>query len=148
VSARAVIVTASTAVIAAGKIKFKPNLPAPYARAFETLKLGNYDHVAIEFSGNLLGVEANEVIFDKVHDSKPAALLANLHGTRLSILKVPGKSGAELSERGESAMLDFAQGRQSSARMRPSGTNSLGPSVPSRRPFRDRRAPASCSPSR
>ena len=108
VSARAVIVTASTAVIAAGKIKFKPNLPAPYARAFETLKLGNYDHVAIEFSGNLLGVEANEVIFDKVHDSKPAALLANLHGTRLSILKVPGKSGAELSERGESAMLDFA----------------------------------------
>jgi hypothetical protein len=91
-----------------GKIGANRLERAPYARAFETLKLGNYDHVAIEFSGNLLGVEANEVIFDKVRDSKPAALLANLHGTRLSILKVPGKSGAELSEKGESAMLDFA----------------------------------------
>jgi monoamine oxidase len=108
VSARAVIVTASTAVLAAGKIKFRPNLPAPYGRALETLKLGNDDHVAIEFSGYPLGLEANEVVFEKLGDGQPAALLANLHGSRLSLLKVPGKNGAELSAKGESAMVEFA----------------------------------------
>jgi len=107
-SARAVIVTASTAVLAAGRIKFRPNLPAPYVRAFETLKLGSYDRVAIEFTGNLAGLEANEIVFEKLRDSKPAALLANLHGTRLSLLNVCGKTAAELSAVGEKAMLDFA----------------------------------------
>ena len=107
-SARAVIVTASTAVLAAGKIKFKPNLPAPHAHAFETLKLGSYDRVAIEFTGNLARLEPNEIVFEKVSDSKPAALLANLHGTRLSVLNVCGKTAAELTAQGEKAMLDFA----------------------------------------
>ncbi len=107
-SARAVIVTASTAVLVAGKIKFKPNLPAPHARAFETLKLGSYDRVAIEFSGNLAGLDADEIVFEKIGDGKPAALLANLHGTRLSVLSVCGKNAADLSAAGEKAMLDFA----------------------------------------
>jgi hypothetical protein len=54
-TARAVIITASTAVLASGKIKFRPNLPAAYLKAFDTLKLGTYDNVAIEFNGNVLG---------------------------------------------------------------------------------------------
>ena len=108
VTARAVIVTASTAVLASGKIKFKPNLPAPYWKAVETLKLGSYDHVAIEFNGNPLGLDPNEVVFEKAIDSKTAALFANLHGTRLSILLVGGKMGAELAEQGDSAMKAFA----------------------------------------
>ena len=108
VTARAVIVTASTAVLASGKIKFKPNLPAPYWKAVETLKLGSYDHVAIEFNGNPLGLDPNEVVFEKAIDSKTAALFANLHGTRLSILLVGGKMGAQLAEQGDSAMKAFA----------------------------------------
>ena len=108
VTARAVIVTASTAVLASGKIKFKPNLPAPYWKAVETLKLGSYDHVAIEFNGNPLGLDPNEVVFEKATDNKTAALFANLHGTRLSILLVGGKMGAELAEQGDSAMKAFA----------------------------------------
>ena len=107
-TARAAIMTPSTAVLASGKIKFKPNLPAPYATAFEKLKLGNYDHVAIEFDGNPLGLEPNEVVFEKANDSRTAALFANVHGTRLSILLIGGKTGAELAEKGESAMNDFA----------------------------------------
>jgi len=108
VTARAVIVTASTAVVASGKIKFKPNLPAPYAKAFEKLKLGSYDHVAIEFNGNPLGLEANEIVFEKARDAKTAALFANVHGTRLSILDIGGSLGAELEEKNESAMSAFA----------------------------------------
>ena len=109
-TARAVIMTASTAVLASGKVKFKPNLPAPYSRAIEKLKLGNYDHVAIEFNGNPFGLQTNEVIFEKASgDGTPAVLFANLHGTRLSILLIPGKMGAELAKKGESAMNDFAR---------------------------------------
>jgi hypothetical protein len=108
VTARAVIITASTAVLASGKIQFRPNLPSAYSTAFEKLKLGNYDHVAIEFDGNALGLEANEVVFEKAQDAQTAALFANVHGTTLSNLVVAGRIGAALAEKGEGAMKEFA----------------------------------------
>jgi hypothetical protein len=108
VTARAVIVTASTAVLASGKIRFRPNLPGAYASAFEKLKLGSYDHVALAFNGNPLGLDANEVVFERVSTTNTAALLANVHGTRLSLLTLAGHSGAELADKGENAMTDFA----------------------------------------
>jgi monoamine oxidase len=108
VTARAVIVTASTAVLASGKIKFKPNLPGAYASAFEKLKLGSYDHVALAFNGNPLGLDSDEVVFERSYTNKPASLLANVHGTPLSLLTLAGHSGAELAENGENAMADFA----------------------------------------
>jgi monoamine oxidase len=108
VTARAVIVTASTAVLASGKIKFRPNLPGAYASAFEKLTLGSYDHVALAFNGNPLGLDANEVVFERGNTAKTAALLANVHGTRLSLLTLAGRSGLELADKGENAMTDFA----------------------------------------
>jgi monoamine oxidase len=108
VSARAVIVTASTAVLASGKIRFRPNLPGAYASAFEKLKLGSYDHVALAFNGNPLGLDANEVIFERVSTTNTAALFANVHGTPLSLLTSAGHSGAELADKGENAMTAFA----------------------------------------
>jgi monoamine oxidase len=108
VTARAVIVTASTAVIASGKIRFRPNLPGAYASAFEKLKLGSYDHVALAFNGNPLGLDANEIVFERVYTTNTAALFANVHGTPLSLLTLAGHSGAELAEKGENAMTDFA----------------------------------------
>jgi hypothetical protein len=108
VTARAVIVTASTAVLASGKIRFKPNLPGAYTSAFEKLKLGSYDHVALAFNGNPLGLDANEVVFERGYTTKTAALFANVHGTRLSLLTLAGRSGVELADKGENAMTDFA----------------------------------------
>jgi monoamine oxidase len=107
-TARAAIITASTAVLASGKIKFRPNLPVPHSKAFDTLKLGTYDNVAIEFDGNALRLGANEVVFERAVDGKAAALFANVHGTRLSTLILAGKIGAELADKGASAMTDFA----------------------------------------
>ena len=107
-TARAAIITASTAVLTSGKIKFKPNLPAAYLKAFDTLKLGTYDKVAIEFDGNALRLGANEVVFERALNGKAAALFANVHGTRLSSLILAGKNGAELADKGASAMTDCA----------------------------------------
>jgi len=108
VTARAVIVTASTAVLASGKLRFRPNLPGAYASACEKLKLGSYDHVALAFNANALGLDANEVVFERAYTTKTAALLANIHGTRLSVLTLAGRSGVELADKGEDAMTDFA----------------------------------------
>jgi monoamine oxidase len=107
-TARAAIITASTAVLASGKIKFRPNLSAPYLKAFDTLKLGSYDNVAIEFNRNAPRLGANEVVFERGNNSKAAALFANVHGMRLSSLILAGKNGAELADKGASAMTDFA----------------------------------------
>jgi monoamine oxidase len=107
-SARAVIITASSAVLASGKIKFRPSLPPSYVKAFDKLKLGTYDNVAIEFSGNVLGLEANEVVFEKARTSKASALFGNVNGTGLSILRLAGMNGGELSDKGERAMAEFA----------------------------------------
>ncbi len=108
VTARAAIITASTAVLTSGKIEFRPHLPARYVSALEKLKLGSYDHVALAFNDNPLGLGANEVVFEKAFSKKTAALFANVHGTRLSLLTLAGRSGAELADKGESAMADFA----------------------------------------
>jgi phytoene dehydrogenase-like protein len=108
VTARAVIVTASTAVLASEKIRFRPNLPGAYVSAFEKLRLGSYDHVALAFNGNPLGLDANEVVFERGYTTKTAALFANVHGTHLSLLTLAGRSGVELADKGENAMTDFA----------------------------------------
>jgi monoamine oxidase len=106
--ARTAIVTASTGVLASGKIKFQSGLPRRHAEALGKLTLGSYDHVAIEFSGNPLGLQSDDLVFEKATGPRTAALLANVSGSRLSIVEIAGKLGAGLGEAGESAMTAFA----------------------------------------
>jgi monoamine oxidase len=106
--ARAVIVTASTAVLAAGKIRFDPELPKRHVDAIGNLGLGSYDHVAIEFAGNPLGLDRDDFVFEKATGQRSAALLANISGSKLCFVDLAGKLGAGLAEEGEGAMVAFA----------------------------------------
>jgi monoamine oxidase len=106
--ASAVIVTASTAVLAASKIKFEPALPKRYTDAIAKLPLGSYDRIALEFAGNPLGLRNDELIFEKASGNRTAALLANASGTPLCLVDVAGRFGASLAAQGESAMTAFA----------------------------------------
>jgi monoamine oxidase len=108
--ARAVIVTVSTNVLTAGKIKFVPELPKRVIDAAARLKLGSLDHVALEFTGNPLGLRRDELMFEKSESSRTAAVLANVAGSTLCVIDVGGKFGRELSEKGEAAMIEFAVG--------------------------------------
>jgi monoamine oxidase len=108
VAARAVIVTASTNVMASGAIRFTPNLPHLNLDAFGRLSLGSYDHIALELVGNPLGLESDDLVFEKSTDTHTAALLANASGTPLCLVDVGGSFGRELSARGEAAMVDYA----------------------------------------
>jgi monoamine oxidase len=107
-TARAVIVTVSTNVIAAGRIQFSPELPHRAIDSFGRLSLGSYDHVALELVGNPLGLDSDDLVFEKSTDTHTAAMLANVSGTPLCLVDVAGPFGRDLSARGEAAMVDFA----------------------------------------
>ena len=88
IQARAVIVTVSTNVLTAGKIKFTPELPKRHLDAAGKLKLGSYDHVALELTGNPLGLRADELVFEKseskqtARDLRQRVRLDAVHGRR------------------------------------------------------------------
>jgi monoamine oxidase len=105
---RAVIVTVSTAVLAAGKIRFEPALPKRHAEAFARLTLGSYERIALELPGNPLGLDRDDLVFDKATDARTAALLANVSGTPLAYVDVGGKFASDLAAQGQAASQAFA----------------------------------------
>jgi monoamine oxidase len=106
--ARTVIVTVSTSVLASDKLRFEPELPRRYVDAIEKLRLGSYDHIALELPGNPLGLQRDELVFEKADSARTAAILANISGTTLCAVEVAGKFGADLAASGEPAMIAFA----------------------------------------
>jgi monoamine oxidase len=108
IQSRAAIVTVSTSVLAAGKIKFNPDLPKRHVEAANRLTLGSYDHIALELVGNPLGLRADELVFEKSDSKQTAAIFANVSGSTLCMLDVAGSFGRDLSAQGEAAMYDFA----------------------------------------
>ena len=107
---RFAIVTASTGVLAGGKIAFAPELPKRQLDALARLKLGSFDHIALEFAGNPLGLQRDDLVFEKSSHAQTAALLANSGGTPLAVVSVGGRFGRELSAKGDKEMVDFAIG--------------------------------------
>jgi len=108
--ARAAIITVSTNVLTSGKIKFTPDLPKRHLDAAAKLKLGSYDHIALELPDNPLGLRPDELVFEKSDSARTAALFANASGTPLCIVDVAGSFGRDLAASGDAAMFDFAQG--------------------------------------
>jgi monoamine oxidase len=108
IDARAAIVTSSTNVLAAGKLRFTPDLPKRQLDAIERLKLGSYDHVTLELTGNPLGLRTDEFVFEKSSSSRTAALLANMSGSTLCTVDVGGRFGRELAAKGAKEMVAFA----------------------------------------
>ncbi|MGH6768392.1 MAG: flavin monoamine oxidase family protein, partial [Xanthobacteraceae bacterium] len=108
IEARAVIVTASTNVLAAGKIKFSPALPARPLDAIGKLRLGSYERVALELPGNPLGFRSDELVFQKSANRRTAAVLGNLAGSAVCTVDIAGEFARTLSAKGEGEMAAFA----------------------------------------
>jgi monoamine oxidase len=108
IAARAAIVTASTGVLASGKIKFAPDLPKRQLDAAAQLSLGSYDHIALDLPGNPLGLSRDDVFIEQSGDMRTALLSANLGGSSLCLVDVGGSFGRDLSAQGEAAMIAFA----------------------------------------
>jgi monoamine oxidase len=108
INAAAAIVTVSTNVLAANKIKFAPELPRRHADAVAKLKLGSYDRIALELPNNPLGLRADELVFEKADGPRTAAIFANVSGSTLCTIDVGGGFGRDLSAKGEKEMVAFA----------------------------------------
>ena len=108
VNGKYVIVTASTQLLAAERIKFEGGLPKRQLDALDKLKLGSFDHIVLELPGNPLGLQLDDLVFEKSSGPRTAALLANMGGTPLSVVSVGGRFGRELVAKGDKAAVEFA----------------------------------------
>jgi monoamine oxidase len=108
ITAATAIITVSTNVLASGRIRFASDLPQRVSEAFTSLSLGSYDHIALELTGNPLGLDSDDLVFEKSTDTHTAAILGNMSGSALCLIEVAGSFGRELSAQGQAAMVDFA----------------------------------------
>ena len=109
ITARTGIITVSTAVLASGRIQFIPELPPRLTGAFHSLPLGSYDHIALQLAHNPLGLDSDDLVFEKSADAHTAAILGNVSGTPLCLVEVAGAFGRSLAAQGADAMVDFAR---------------------------------------
>ncbi|HEX4407987.1 MAG TPA: FAD-dependent oxidoreductase [Xanthobacteraceae bacterium] len=108
IAARTAIVTVPTNVVASGGLRFSPDLGHQQTDAFGRMSLGSYDRIALELIGNPLGLDSDDLVFEKSSNTHTAALLANINGTPLCTIDVAGAFGRDLTAQGEAAMFDFA----------------------------------------
>jgi monoamine oxidase len=108
IAAATAIVTASTNVLTARKIRFNPELPKRHLDAAAKLSLGSYDHVALELPGNPLGLRTDELVFEKASGPRTGAIFANVSGSTLCLVDVAGSFGRDLAAKGEAEMVAFA----------------------------------------
>src|SRR6202011_1206807 len=109
IAARAAIITVSSNVLAAGNIKFTPDIPKRTLDAATRLSLGSYDRIALQMPGNPLGLSRDDVIIEQSNSTRTALLYANMGGWSLCSIDVAGSFGRDLSAQGEQAMLAFAK---------------------------------------
>jgi len=108
IAARAAIVTVSSNALAAGNIKFTPDIPRRPLDAAAKLSLGSYDRIALQLQGNPLGLARDDVVIEQSNSTRTALLFANIGSSSLCSIDVAGSFGRELSSQGEPAMVAFA----------------------------------------
>ncbi|WP_291847467.1 FAD-dependent oxidoreductase [Bradyrhizobium sp.] len=109
IAARAAVITVSSNVLVAGNIRFAPELPKRSLDAISRLSLGSYDRIALQLSGNPLGLARDEVVIEQSSSTRTALMHANIGGSSLCTIDVGGAFGRDLSAQGEAAMVAFAR---------------------------------------
>lgn len=108
IRARAVILTVSTGVLAAGDIAFDPPLPAEKRDAINAISMGYYNHITLQFSQDVFGLGEDGYLLHRVGEDKQAfGALTNASGLGLAYCDVGGSFARELELAGEAAATDF-----------------------------------------
>src|SRR5712675_2114507 len=108
IAARAAVITVSSNVLAAGNIKFDPDIPKRTLDAAAKLSLGSYDRIALQMPGNPLGLARDDISIEQSNSTRTALLYANIGSSSLCSIDVAGSFGRDLSAQGEKAMVAFA----------------------------------------
>lgn len=113
--ARAVIVTVSPGVLAAGGIGFEPGLPEPWARAVATVAMGGFEKIALAFDRPVLGTASSWTLYGQEGPAgEPFDFLLRPFGQEVAIAFVGGARSAELLAAGERAAVAWALDRLAS----------------------------------
>ena len=111
-SAKAVIVTVSTGVLAAGHIAFEPALRAEKLAAFEGISMGLYNHIALQFSEDIFAMGRDGYLLFQVDASRRAfGVLTNASDTGIAYCDVGGAFAHEVEAQGADAAIDYAMGK-------------------------------------
>ncbi|MEM9056929.1 MAG: FAD-dependent oxidoreductase, partial [Pseudomonadota bacterium] len=105
--AKAVIVTASTGVLASGTIRFTPELPVEKTEAFHAFRMGAYNNIGLRYREDVFGLGATQHVIPKAASVRQPPLSSNLDGTGLSMVYVGGDLSRELQAAGVEAAIDF-----------------------------------------
>src|SRR6476469_2293704 len=108
IAARAAVITVSSNVLAAGNIKFAPDIPKRQLEAAAKLSLGSYDRIALQLPGNPLQLARDDIIIEQSNSTRTALQFANMGSSSLCSIEVAGSFGRDLSAEGEPAMVAFA----------------------------------------
>lgn len=112
ISAKAVILTVSTGVLAGGGIRFDPALPEEKQAAFNGISMGDYNHIALRFKEDIFGLGEDGYVLHQVDESKEAfGVLTNASSTGLAYCDVGGSFALELERAGPDAAIDFVRGK-------------------------------------
>ena len=108
ISSKAVILTVSTGVLAADKIKFTPTLPVKKQESFHYISMGTYNNVALQFSKDFFGLGPDRYV-DYVNESGSGTggILTNSGGTNLTFVYSGGDLGRELELAGARAGVEW-----------------------------------------
>jgi len=106
-TARTVIVTASTNVLASGRLGFSPSLPQRFLEAANRLSLGTYERIVFELPGNPFRFNADERIIFKTDNSRAPMFHMRVGGTDVTYADIAGRFGRELSAAGDGAITNF-----------------------------------------
>ena len=103
IAARAAVITVSSNVLAAGNIKFAPDIPKRTLEAAAKLTLGSYDHIALQMPGNPLGLSRDDIVIEQSNSTRTALMYANMGWSSLCTIDVarlvrprslsPGRAG-------------------------------------------------------
>ncbi|HEY4343463.1 MAG TPA: NAD(P)/FAD-dependent oxidoreductase [Parvibaculum sp.] len=112
VKARAVIVTVSTNVLASGRIRFLPGLPAALRHALDGVPTGGANKIAFQFSRNVFGMpDTSYASFMDERDPSRHALSFQIRpfGKELAIAYLGGRFAEEMEKAGEAASIEMAR---------------------------------------
>ena len=102
-----VILTVSTAVLAAGNIEFIPALPASKVTAIENLPCGSLNKIGIEFDPAWMQATQGQMASYHSSETEYCSLLFGFCDTNLAVGFVAGRFGDRLETQGAGAATDY-----------------------------------------
>lgn len=106
-SARRVIVTASTGVLAGGALRWLPALPLTTLEAIHRLPMGHCNKLALSFARPVFGDDAPTLLMPAGADAVPLELLIRPGGRELVVAIASGHFGRALAAEGIAAARDL-----------------------------------------